>query len=1189
MRLLRLELSGFKSFSDKTVINFIQDGISIVVGPNGCGKSNLVDAIRWTLGEQSAKHLRGSSMEDVIFNGSDSRKPVNMAQVTLVFSNPGHDTLAKYSEFTEIAVTRRLYRSGESRYLINKTACRLTDIRELFMDTGIGGKAYSIIEQGKIDQIITSRPEDRRTIIDEAAGIVKFKTKRKEAERKFAQSKQNLLRVEDILTELIKQEETLKVQVEEAEKYLNAKSRLERLKQCLEAISWSKLRNQALGISDDREKVDTTIKAYQNQLSAIETNASALSLEISLKEKALSDARTDTQHKKDQIIKLENQVKTDGIALENLDEWIYKSAEELEENNKQLLASQNQLILYRQEAETLTEEIRNKESLLENLAEREKLQGNQVKQLKQEQSELQKEEINLITSVTAAQNQISQLQERIEESESQNKVLDVKNEELDQLRQGFEVKIKEKEAYLNISLTDKEKKQQALEVQESKKEELTQRLNEIEKSINQKTLEKNQAESRYTSLEELINSHQEYDAGTQKFLTAIDQNNADQARLGFLGSLADLIEIDANYPVQVTTFLNQFFNVLVFKSTDFLAAILAYIKDLEIDNIQLFFIDKSDFEHQVSQSSIFEAVRFKPDFENRFNFTKSYKIENTSLTNIDHQQFSQDVVTITDDSAMITRDGIIKIGQTGKTNPAEQFLSRRNELDQQAILAKKCLKQIETLSEQENDIRDEIYEMDILMKSSQQFIIDIDLSILSLKKEIESKKNDLIRTEQEFKNLLSDREKRDQATKDFKIRFKELTQTIQENQKSQVLLKGKLDQLEKKADQASEDYQETTDELQHAKIVMAGLKEKVQNASTTQKKLNEDIVRYQNALEDIKNREQEIQNKKTQYQTSIENTRSLLPKELDQLNVLEASFKVANNQLETVKAELLEHQKQIQQQLGKIEALKDENHKFDVKLAQLAQEATNKEENLFTEYSITPEEILKTFDPKDFSQDKAKREINQLTEVVADMGDINLAAKKEYDALRDRLDFLQSQTDDLKQSIEALENSISKINLESKRRFLETFNKVNKQFSILFPQLFGGGEAHLELTDDESLLETGIEIIAQPPGKKLQNMTLLSGGEKALAAISLIFAIFLIKPSPFCLLDEVDAPLDDANNGRFNQHVKSMTQNSQFIIITHNKKTMEIGDSLFGVTMEEPGISKIVSVDFDSIEAEMLM
>ena len=214
MRLLRLELSGFKSFSDKTVINFIQDGISIVVGPNGCGKSNLVDAIRWTLGEQSAKHLRGSSMEDVIFNGSDSRKPVNMAQVTLVFSNPGHDTLAKYSEFTEIAVTRRLYRNGESRYLINKTACRLTDIRELFMDTGIGGKAYSIIEQGKIDQIITNRPEDRRTIIDEAAGIVKFKTKRKEAERKFAQSKQNLLRVEDILAELIKQEETLKVQVE---------------------------------------------------------------------------------------------------------------------------------------------------------------------------------------------------------------------------------------------------------------------------------------------------------------------------------------------------------------------------------------------------------------------------------------------------------------------------------------------------------------------------------------------------------------------------------------------------------------------------------------------------------------------------------------------------------------------------------------------------------------------------------------------------------------------------------------------------------------------------------------------------------------------------------------------------------------------------------------------------------------
>jgi len=1189
MRLLRLELSGFKSFSDKTIINFVQDGISIVVGPNGCGKSNLVDAIRWALGEQSAKHLRGSSMEDVIFNGSDSRKPVNMAQVSLVFSNPGHDTLAKYSEFTEISITRRLYRSGESRYLINKTACRLTDIRELFMDTGIGGKAYSIIEQGKIDQVITSRPEDRRTIIDEAAGIVKFKTKRKEAERKFAQSKLNLLRVEDILAELIKQEETLKIQVEAAEKYLNAKSRLERLKQCLEAIGWSKLRDKALSISDDRIKIETTVKEYENQLSTIENKETALNLDISVKEKELSDARITTQNQKDQIIKLENQLKTDRIALDNLDEWIFKSAEELEENNKQLSDSQNQQKLYHQESETLTNEIENKDRLLENLTEREKLQGNQVNQLKHEQGEFQKEEISLITSVTAAQNQISQLQERIEESESQNKVLNVKNDELGQLKKEIESKIKEIQETLELAQVDKEQKQNALEVQQNRKEELTLRLNTLEASIKQKTIEKHQAESRHTSLEELINSHQEYDAGTQKFLKAIHGDSSDQENLGFLGSFADLIEIETDYPKQVTTFLNQFFNVLVFKSSDPMHDILDYIKQLEIDNVQLLFLNSTKKIDKSVQSTIFEAVTFKSPFKDIFDFTKDYQIENSSLSTINYQQYNKEVVTITEDSAMITRDGIIKIGQTGKSNPAEQFLNRRKELEQQSILAETCKQHIETLSEQENDIRDEIYEVDVMVKSSQQFIINLDLSILSLNKELESSQNDLIRTERECKNLLSDREKRDQAAKDFDARFKELSNTIYDNQNKQEILKEKLDLLEKKFEQVSEDYQETTDELQHAKIVMAGLKEKVQNATTTQKKLNEDITRYQNNLEDIKNREQEIHQKKKQYQVSIQDTESLLPKELDQLEVLEESFKMANNRLEEVKAERLDFQQQIQQQQGKITALKEENHIFDIKLAQLAQDATNKEENLFTEYSITPAEVLKTFDPKDFSQDKAKREIVKLSEVVSSMGDINLAAKKEYDALRDRLDFLQSQTDDLKQSIEALENSISKINLESKRRFLETFNKVNKQFSILFPQLFGGGEAHLELTDDESLLETGIEIIAQPPGKKLQNMTLLSGGEKALTAISLIFAIFLIKPSPFCLLDEVDAPLDDANNGRFNQHVKSMTQNSQFIIITHNKKTMEIGDSLFGVTMEEPGISKIVSVDFDTIEAEMLM
>ncbi|MBT7892640.1 MAG: AAA family ATPase, partial [Deltaproteobacteria bacterium] len=350
MRLLRLEISGFKSFCDKTVLSFIQDGISVVVGPNGCGKSNLVDAVRWTLGEQSAKHLRGGSMEDVIFNGSSVRQPVSMAQVTLVFSNPEHDTIPKYAEFSEISATRRLYRSGESQYLINKTACRLTDIRELFMDTGIGSKGYSIIEQGKIDQIVTSRAEDRRSIIDEAAGIVKFKVKRKEAERKFAASKQNLLRVEDIIAELNRQEETLREQVAQAEIYIHTKARLERLQQCTAATRWFYLKEDINKITASLQKNQLSSEELATSIATLDVQNASRQLELSTKEAEQEDLRRTIQTHKEGIIKLESKLETDRVAIENLDEWQKKGLEENELISRQIKTIEFQIVSYKKDS-----------------------------------------------------------------------------------------------------------------------------------------------------------------------------------------------------------------------------------------------------------------------------------------------------------------------------------------------------------------------------------------------------------------------------------------------------------------------------------------------------------------------------------------------------------------------------------------------------------------------------------------------------------------------------------------------------------------------------------------------------------------------------------------------------------------------------------------------------------------------
>ena len=415
MRLLRLEISGFKSFCDKTVLSFIQDGISVVVGPNGCGKSNLVDAVRWTLGEQSAKHLRGGSMEDVIFNGSSVRQPVSMAQVTLVFSNPEHDTIPKYAEFSEISATRRLYRSGESQYLINKTACRLTDIRELFMDTGIGSKGYSIIEQGKIDQIVTSRAEDRRSIIDEAAGIVKFKVKRKEAERKFAASKQNLLRVEDIIAELNRQEETLREQVAQAEIYIHTKARLERLQQCTAATRWFYLKEDINKITASLQKNQLSSEELTTSIATLDVQNASRQLELSTKEAEQEDLRRTIQTHKEGIIKLESKLETDRVAIENLDEWQKKGLEENELISRQIKTIEFQIVSYKKDSENFEKKAAEITIQLNRLLEFEKVKERELVDKRSNLEKNQSEELQMVKRMNDDQNQLKQSRERLEE------------------------------------------------------------------------------------------------------------------------------------------------------------------------------------------------------------------------------------------------------------------------------------------------------------------------------------------------------------------------------------------------------------------------------------------------------------------------------------------------------------------------------------------------------------------------------------------------------------------------------------------------------------------------------------------------------------------------------------------------------------------------------------------------------
>lgn len=1186
MRLLRIEASGFKSFCDKTVINFVQNGISVVVGPNGCGKSNIVDAIRWTLGEQSAKQLRGSNMEDVIFNGSSGRQAVSMAQVTLAFSNPEGDTIPKYSEFGEIAITRRLYRNGESQYLINKTACRLTDIRELFMDTGIGGKGYSIIEQGKIDQIITSRAEDRRMIIDEAAGIVKFKSKRMEAERKFAATKQNLLRVEDVLAELVRQEETLVAQVEKAEEYLTAKARLERLQNCIAATKWYRLKEQADRIGQSRDKALEQKNNLELLIANLETQEASLSLEISSNELGLGEFRAVIQALKEKVIKLESRLDSDRVTLENLEQWEKKNREESELVEKQIKTVKLQLTTYQAEQKKLLQEISEKTTLKEKLQEVSVTSDADLSSQKIRLHHLQQKEVESMTAVVAEQNQKEQLAERLKEVVDKAATIESKAANLQKEEQDLVDSWEDLSRQIDQKKTRKLTCSEKVAVYSQQKEENEQALKLLQNTLLKIGQEINQAESKLDSLRELVLSHEEYDTTTKQALDALTAQPELARKLGYLGTLAELVTLPDELSNQTTAFLNRYYNLLIFKSVAQLKGIIELVKASGLEQFQLAFLDTLAAGGKPAQETLERLLPVKKERTGTFGFVHSFSLIKKPLYELSTNQLQAGASLIDSEANILTREGIFLVGQPGKSNLAETFVKRRKEI--KAIeTGLTALKKNLAATEAEHDQKSELLEeLTRSLKSTQQELVGLDLELVGLQKELDGKTSEKQRFENLKKSIAGEQAQTLNLKKDFEDKIKKLGLSIEDNRQKQETIRKVCTELQHQIEKTESSRETATQELQHIQVVLAGLLEKQQHQEQGIERMTKDLAERTVQQAQILKRVGETDDKRTVTKSSLQKAEAELPKLLEEVRDKEKTAQALADALELKRTSYLALKDQIKKETQTIAGLKERNYKLEIKLAQLAQEAKNIEDNLFAEDALKPEELIQTFDVKTFDIDQETETIAQLKRKVGGMTDVNLAAKGEYDTLKERLHFLQTQSADLTQSMEALESSINKINQESRKRFRSTFERVNEEFGKLFPQLFGGGEAYLKLTDESDLLESGVEIIAQPPGKKLQNMTLLSGGEKALTAIALIFAVFMIKPSPFCLLDEVDAPLDDANNVRFNKHVQAMTANSQFIIITHNKKTMEIGDALFGITMEEPGVSKVVSVDFNTFGPE---
>lgn len=1172
MKIKRLEIQGFKSFADKVVLDF-QQGVTGVVGPNGCGKSNIVDAIRWCMGEQSAKNLRGKAMEDVIFAGSDSRKPLGMAEVSLVFSTEDGRAPAKYLEFNEIQLTRRLYRDGESDYLINKTPCRLLDITELFMDTGVGTKAYSIIEQGKIGQVLHSRPEERRLLIEEAAGVTKYKARKQLALKKIEGTRLNLARLSDVLGEIKRQLNALQRQAKKAEKFRELREELREI-DLLFAVQ------QAAALQQERSQVETELATLQTRMrellgaaSAAETQAEQQRLAVLEVEQQLSAVQEQSYQVRSDAAAAESGLGFRRKELERLVERLAKLEGELAAvrvRREELLAQQAGLQGRQQQ---LTSELAAAEGLVV---------GALATQQEQEQAfetvnrglEAQRRE------QFAAQGLASQCRSRMEQAIKRLNALAERLERQEREQQQLANRLAEggtRQAELGAALQQKtdERVQAEQELSRLAGEEqaVAAQLPEAEQAWQGVRDELSKAASRLKSQLELEAQFAGYGPGVQALL----KQSPLKSRLN--GLLADRLEVVEEYEAALEAVLADRLQVLLCTDQDDLLAALEYLRQQGSGRAQLAL--------PVVAASPPAAITGGEPLAGK-------------VTADDAVQglLSQLLATV------YVCDDLATALALSRQHPALQFVTRSGELvslgglvaggasepvTSGIIHKKREIKTLETQvasleqqvarSQSERDrLRQRQHEVARCLLAARSNLHRLELEQAGLQKDLQQVELEANRLQERIRlhhleqaNLDEERIALEAERSDAASGLELAEAQARQAEQAGAGLAHELEQ--RRAALAA-----ARDQLTAQRVQVATFKEQLESLQGNAAMAATQLADLESRLQQGEAEQQDAGTQRAQLTDQIAVEEHKLQTVLAQQVELDRQLKEARERYEQAGGLLATAEAAARSRREENDGIRQQQSAVTLRFSTLTMQLEHLEQSLQDRHRCQLGDAQQRLAGQTLDEDAARTRQADLERQLDELGEVNLMAIEEYAGMEQRYDFLAAQRADLEASLQDLQQAIQKINRTTRKRFLETFNQVNDKFREVFPRLFCGGRAELKLTDEQDLLETGIEIIVQPPGKKLANVMLMSGGEKALTAVALIFSIFLIKPTPFCLLDEVDAPLDDANIGRFNEMVREMSAISQFIIITHNKATMGVADTLYGVTMEEPGASKIVSV-----------
>ncbi|MHC4726728.1 MAG: chromosome segregation protein SMC [Planctomycetota bacterium] len=1189
MRLEKIELNGFKSFADKT--DFVFDcPITAIVGPNGCGKSNVVDAVKWVLGEQSVKSLRSGHMSDVIFGGSSSRKPLGAAEVSLFISNPEGTGAQKLPiDAEEIQITRKIYKSGESEYRINNKICRLKDIRELFMDTGIGTRAYSILEQGQIEYLVSASKTDRRFIFEEAAGISKYKAHKKEALRKLERTEQNLLRLADILGEVAKRLRSVKLQAGKARNYLQYTKKLKELQVSYSLVEYAKNRTQMKDKGGALDEVSEQFGRMAAEVAKQDSLVSSLGEEIIETEHKLS-------HTDNSLVSVRSKIEQ---RLQRID-FLRARISELQEREKSAREKveklREQKKLFEQNSAQYNSELANCEKMLEE-------KSGAVEEIQKAIHEVNAECTSLEAHLEDEKSGIIDIVRRTAQLHNEVKSISVYRNSLSSQKDRLAGRAETARAELEELLTEKAQHnarqddiekvlgelKNSLESKRAKGEELGDALSADNKRLAHSKEVRSALNSELTILTDMERRCEGLKAGVKSIL----QERATNNKFDYVdGILAETIETGVEYANAVEAALEGQTDALVIKSMSRMLTDIETIKELDgrvnfisLDKIEPF-VDGHDLSgYESIKGRLVEFVKFDSKYA-----ALAWKLLGKILVVESLQEAVELVRSVPGEFKFVTLkgeflsgDGMIKLGPLGR---ATGLISRKSRLRQLQETIANIATEIEAIESKIARNNQTKAHLDELCKDLRTAVYEANTEKMQVGSKLSLIEQNIQRLRQEEPLLASEIDMLAEQIAQSVQKEYDSKQKLEELEEVNSQRKAHIEELETKYTGQKEQQQSLVNKLTDLKVALGQVTEQSkalkQITASLQSQMQDNLAAGETAEEEIKNcREQLAQAKRDVLNCEAGVSELFVEKEKSQ-----ESSRLLHKEAER----LLEERKQAEElvRLGRAEKEKTEHkiNELKIELSQLEVRQQDLIERVQEQLQIDLVEAYENYSQEEVDWDKVKEEISELRGKIERLGNVNIDAIDEQETLEKRHDFLSGQVQDLNSSRGQLQQLINRLNKKSREKFQQTFEEIRGHFQEIFRKLFGGGKADILLEDAEDILEAGIEVIARPPGKETRSISLLSGGEKSMTALALLFSVFKTKPSPFCFLDEVDAALDEANNERFNLLLKEFQKDSQFIVITHAKRTMSIADVLFGITMQVRGVSKKISVKFGEFEEE---